>query len=167
MLRYSYSSRITKALVFWQWSWVREALSTLFTLHLHTAIHVHPSMPAKIGKLCICLETHLALVRLYWQMDMRVLLKSWGCGKCLSTLVTSVASGSDVVSTNVPLQIWRITEYLKKYSNGTRWVFTNDPLHGRATNDRLKTVNRMTESNCLRWWNRTQVKYVRKQNIYS
>lgn len=80
-----------------------ETLTALVALDLHTAVGMHALVPAEVRELGVRLEADFALKWLDRRVDVGVLLQTGRGGERFATLGTRVASGSDVMGTDVSL----------------------------------------------------------------
>ncbi len=73
---------------------------------------MHALMATQVGKLRVALSADFAAKRFHRAMDMRVLFEAARGRERFAALGTSVTSGSDVMRSNVPLQVARIRKDL-------------------------------------------------------
>lgn len=73
---------------------------------------MHPLVPAQVGELCVCLQTHLALEGLDRTVNVLVLFQSARRGERFAALDARVASRPDVLRADVTLEVARVCEHL-------------------------------------------------------
>lgn len=99
-----------------------EALAALGALDLHATVGVHALVAAQVRELGVRLEADLALERLHRGVDVRVLLETGRGSERFAALGTRVTAGANVVGANVPLQVRRIREDLRKQTRILSWI---------------------------------------------
>lgn len=105
--------RVTESLVLGERGDGAELGAALGAGDLHAAFGVHALVPAEIGELGVGLEADFALEGLDAAVDVGVLLESGTGCEGLAALGAGVAAGTNVMSSNVPLEIRRIGENLR------------------------------------------------------
>lgn len=95
-----------------------ESLPALVTFNLHATSRVHALVSAQVGELRVGLEANLASEWLDAAVDVRMLFEAAGSCECLPAFRTSVRSGSDVLGSNVSLEVAGVGEdFLAVFTN--------------------------------------------------